>query len=787
MKTLDEFPRFRWIPAVEVKIDPAVLAACGGSTFLAGILTRRGFTDPAQICGFLNPDAYEPSLPGELPGMADAVARLLHAVEHSERVLVWGDFDVDGQTSTTILVTAFQTVGLDVAYHIPLRESEGHGIHIPTLEQLLEGINLVVTCDTGISANAAVDYIRSRGADVIITDHHELPKILPAGTIAMVNPHFLPEDHPLATLPGCGVAYKLAQALFAAAQLRRDDSDLLDLTALGLVADVAELRGDARYLLQRGLKVLQSNRRLGLAKLYELIELNPQVINEADISFQLAPRLNAVGRLADANTSVDLFTTQDQARAAFLAQDMEGLNAQRKLLTSQVLQAALQQIEQNPAWLNDPVLVLIHPDWVGGVLGIVASHLVNRFNRPVILLRVNSGGVAAGSARSIPGVNITRAIQTHAGILLSSGGHPMAAGLSLPAELVPEFRQMLAHTIRAMVTEATLEEAVLEIDGSLSVAMAADFALHPDNEIAALDQLAPFGQGNPAPVFVMERVCVQDSLLIGKTREHWLLNVADAVGAQAKVFWWQAADQSPPEGWFDLAVTARITDWRGEKQLQLEWMDALPLPDTVQAELPVINIQYLDYRQEHDPFTILEGLQASRNMQVWSEGVSRDQSQGDPRMELTPADDLVIWTAPPGGAEIQEVIDRVKPRRVFLFCVDPGLDSARPFTQRLFALLRGKTFCQSQPVSLEKLAAATAQKSETVVVGLKYLEAAGFLCIEKLAEGSLTYSVAEKPTATLRVREFEQMLVRMLKETAAFRDDLAHASLDRWKADYPLK
>ncbi len=786
MRLIQEYPRYRWVSAQGLEISRDVLEACGGNTFIAGILTRRGFSDPQAIRSFINLDEYTPASPFDFPGMAVAVDRIRLAAAKNERVLVWGDFDVDGQTSTTILVTAFRELGLDVSYHIPLRESEGHGIHIPTLERLLGGIDLVITCDTGIDASAAVQFIRSRGVDVIITDHHELPEVLPEGAVAMINPHFLPDDHPLATLPGCGVAYKLAEALLTEDRYRETCHSLLDLTALGLVADVAELRGDARYLLQRGLQVLRRNSRLGLAKLFGLIGLNPAGINETDISFQLAPRLNAVGRLSDANTSVDLFTTTDEPRAAYLAQDMEGLNARRKLLSSQVFQAALQQIEQNPAWLNDPVLVLVHPEWVGGVLGIVASHLVGRFNRPVLLLRSNPNGIAAGSARSINGLNIIQAIRSHADILNGCGGHAMAAGLSLPADRVQEFRQMLAYTIRGMIAEGQVEQPVLDIDGSLSVAMAADFAFNPDSEIVELEKLAPFGQGNPAPVFVMNRVSIQESLLIGKARDHWLLNVVDQSGEQAKIFWWQAADLTPPEGWLDVAVTARITTWKGETQLQLEWVDACPLPENVQAELPAVNIQYLDYRGEHDPMGILEELLSTRKAQVWAEGMNRDQSPGCTRMEIGKADDLVIWTSPPGGEEIQQVINRVKPRRVFLFCVDPGLDSAKPFTQRLFALLRGKTYLHDQPVDISRLAAATSQRVESVKIGLMYLEAAGFIRMT-LAGGQLEYTLPNKPSGSPRMKEFEQMLHRALNETAAFRESLARSPLDRWKIDFPLK
>jgi len=331
----------RWIDPVPINVPEALREAVGGHPLVAEILARRGIRTREAAQGFLNPDCYTPVSPSGLPDMDSAVARLRSAIRIHEPICVWGDFDVDGQTSTALLVSALRDLGGNVDYHIPNRASEGHGINLLNLKRIIDaGAKLIVTCDTGISAHEAVDYANSRGIDVVITDHHNLPPDLP-NACAVIDPKRLPDDHPLRELPGVGVAYKLIEAL------KGDSPTLLDLVALGIVADVALQVRDTRYLLQRGLAAMRNTQRLGLQAMIELAEIDPARINEEQIGFALAPRLNALGRLEDANLAVELLTTHDLERARILAQRLEGLNAQRKLLTEQVFGAAQAQIEQD--------------------------------------------------------------------------------------------------------------------------------------------------------------------------------------------------------------------------------------------------------------------------------------------------------------------------------------------------------------------------------------------------------------------------------------------------------
>ncbi len=732
------------------------------------MLARRGITTPLSVRAFLDPAVYSPAPPTDLPGLAAVAKRVEKAIKAHETICVWGDFDVDGQTSTTILFSTIQALGGDVRYHIPVRAQESHGVNIPVLKDIIDrGAHLILTCDTGISAHEALAYALSRRVDVLVTDHHDLPDTLPPA-FAITNPKLLPPNHPLAGLSGSGLAFMLAEELlskFSAPSIHPDS--LLDLAALGLVADLARLTGDSRYLVQRGLQVLRQTQRLGLKVMMEMADLNPGQLTEEHIGYTLGPRLNALGRLGDANPAVELLTTSDAGRARLIATQLEGLNAQRQLLTAQVTEAAEKQLCDDPALLAQPVLVLDGAAWPGGIVGIAASRLVERYHRPAILLCGPPEGLIHGSARSIEGINITAAIAAQKDLLLNFGGHPMAAGLSLKPGMLQKFRKRLAKTIEKMTVAVDLEPS-LQIDAWINLPEA-------DMKLAeVLEQLAPFGPGNEKLVLASRDLITQKekTTKIGRNKEHVKFSVTDGSGASQTILWWSGADEPLPEGRFDLAFTLRASDWRGKRQAQLEFVDFRVL-ETKPVEIQVPQVEILDQRMANNSEAVLKSL--PKSVLVWAEGEDKKTIDGQDRNHLVRSEGLAIWTPPPWPEVLSSVLEKVQPQKVILFAVPPSTDEPRVFLERLAGLIKFAIRSKGGRTTVEELAAATAQREVTVRLGLEWMSAKGQIVFK--FDGNALQVMGENQAATpYAVADLENGLKTALDETHAYRLHFVHAN-----------
>jgi single-stranded-DNA-specific exonuclease len=590
--------RQQWIDPVPVEVPPEVWQAAGEHSLLAAALVRRGIRTAAEAQTFLNPALYSQSPPADLPDLQRAADRIEQAILRAERIGVWGDFDMDGQTSTTLLVSSLRRLGADVVYYIPVRGRESHGIALFSLQTFLErGVRLLLTCDTGITAGDAVEYAAQHGVETIVTDHHILPPELPPA-LAVVNPQRLPQDHPLWPLCGVGCAYKLVEELHRRADRFDELAQDHDLVALGTVADLALLTGDNRSLVHQGLMAMRSEPRLAIRSMLSAANGTTSNLNEENISFMLAPRLNAIGRLGDANPVVEFLTTSDVSYAQDFAARLEALNNRRKLLTDQVLQGALAQIEREPEHQDAPVLVLSHPNWPGGVLGIAASRLVELFHRPAILIANPPGETARGSCRSVAGVHITSALAENQKLLLGFGGHTMAAGLGLSADSIPAFRRAMIRTIER-VTAGTPLVRELSLDAYLPLGEVTI------ELVEQIERLAPFGPGNPTFILAAKNVDLKSHQPVGKAKDHRQLIVEDASGVDRKIMWWQGAGLPLPDGRFDLAYKVRMSDWRGQRDIQIEWVGARPTAIPVIDLRPAPHIEFTDLRQEPDPFAVL--------------------------------------------------------------------------------------------------------------------------------------------------------------------------------------
>ena len=754
----------RWLDPYPVNI-PASFADLNLPPFIEQILLRRGISSPEEAEGFLHPDALPPTL---FPNIEPAVERILLAIHNQEMVCVWGDFDVDGQTSTALLVQTLRALGANVVYYIPIRGKESHGIHIDTLKPILDnGAKLIVTCDTGITAHEAVNYVNSRGVDVVITDHHDLGETLP-NAVAIVNPKLLPKDHLLANLAGVGVAYKLAEALFESRRSKVESQtsadDLLDLVALGLIADVALLKGETRSLAQKGIQKLRETKRLGLKVIAELSGTNLETLTEETIGFTFAPRLNALGRLGDANPAVELLLTQDPARARVLSAQIEGLNAQRRLLTSQVYEAAEAQLRANPDLLTEPAIVLSHPSWPGGVVGIVANKLVDRYHKPAILLNESEDGIMRGSARSIEGLHITEAIATQKDILRGFGGHPMAAGMSFDADKLTEFRKGLGKAIEKQLGEIVREEPTLQIDAWLALD---ELNLELAN---SLEMLAPFGAGNPSLTLASRDVQLKSVSTIGKTKEHLRLTVEDKEANTQSILWWGGAGEDLPEqgSKFDIAYSLRASTFRGQKQVTLQF-EEFRITEEKPAEIMKAKLEIKDLR--------LNSLNVERltsNTRVWAEGA--EKTKGKSRFELEPADEFTIYTTPPSPVELRKALEIVKPKTISVFAIPPVEEKPEDYLNRLAGLCKYAINQLGGKATVHELAAAMASREVAIQVGLQWLAAGGQLSVG-IREDRVGLSVEKQEKNPYLQAELFTALKGILNETSAYRKYFATVDL----------
>lgn len=758
-----------WLEAEDTPVPESISSLAGKNSLLARTLARRGFKTFEEARAFLDYRFYHPASPWEMPDMEKGVDLIYKAILNGEKIGIWGDFDVDGQTATTLLVATLRSLGGQVEYYIPVRERESHGVHINGLERMIKkGVKVFLTCDTGITAHSAAEFLHQQGIGLVITDHHTLPEVLPQAG-AVINPQRLPAGHPMHSLAGVGTAFVFAQALCEKIGKPELVEDHLDLVALGCVADVAILRGDTRYWVQRGLEALRNPHRPALMQLMQNAEITPAHLNEQHIGFSLAPRLNALGRLGDANPVVEFLTSSDPQAIAVFAAQLEGYNSQRRFLTDQVFLSALQQIEQDPRVLDYAVLVLHHPEWPGGINGIVASRLVEIFQRPVILLSSPPAQPMRGSARSVEGINITEAIASAQQVLIGFGGHPMAAGLALMPDKFHEFRRLVSAHVELQRAK-NQQKPVVMVDAWLKIS---DLNL---NFVEELEKLAPFGAGNPPLVFASRNLSLLDATPIGKTQEHLMTVVEDEEGNTRRVIWWQGARAILPEGRFDLAYHARPVNFGGDLEVQLEWIIARPLEIESIYISDTSQIEIIDLRASDSPLEEISRLAIPTDRIVfWADGMINIDLPIKQRWELAPAETLVICTPPPSPKTLSDALRRVRAKRIILCWLEPPQDKPQLFLQALTGLIHYTLKKNGGKAAISRMAAALNQREETIITGIEWLAAKGFIRILQREEQILSIAEGGVPDAML-VKQKEARLRSLLEESRAFREFYRQAS-----------
>ena len=554
-------PTYNWqfAPQVEDADFTKIAKKAGLGPEAARLLFSRGIKDEDSLTRFLAPsldDLHDPYL---LHDMDKAVNRIRRAIEQGEFILVYGDYDADGMTSASILKETLEQLGAECLVYLPNRFTDGYGPNASVYKYFIEqqGISLIVTVDNGVAGHEAIDLAQSMGVDVIVTDHHSLPEVLPDAH-AIVHPEHPEADYPFKHLAGCGVAFKLACALLEEVQV-----ELLDLVAIGTIADMVSLTDENRIMLQYGLEVLRNTQRIGLQELFEIAGISSSDVTEEIVGFQLAPRLNALGRLDDPNPAIELLTGFDDEEVRDVALMIQEKNEERKEIVQAIYEEAKSLVEPNKS-----VQVLAKEGWNPGVLGIVAGRLLEELGQTVIVLNIEDGR-AKGSARSIEAVDIFEALDPHRELFIAFGGHAGAAGMTLEVDNL----EALSELLEAYITEKGLDVATknnLRLDEEL------DLEALTIETVKNFERLAPFGMDHQKPVFYIRDFQVENARTMGAGNSHLKLKilkgsanfevVAFGKGSLATEFA-QVKD-------LELAVTLSVNQWNGQTALQLMMVDA---------------------------------------------------------------------------------------------------------------------------------------------------------------------------------------------------------------------
>lgn len=531
----------------------------GLSEAIAKLLWQRNIREPEALELFLNPqltDLYDPFL---FYDMDKVVVRLQQAIADGERILVYGDYDADGITSSTVMKEALELMGADVTVYLPNRFTDGYGPNLDVYRQQIEsGIQLIVTVDNGVSGHAAIDFANSQGVDVIVTDHHELPAELP-NAYGIIHPRHPKGHYPFGDLAGVGVAFKVACALLDEVPL-----EFMDLAAIGTIADMVSLTDENRVMVSIGLQMIKQTERIGLQELFRAAQSKITDVDETMIGFAISPRLNAVGRLGDPNPAVTLLTTFDEEEARQLAGSLNTINEERKALVAAITEEAMGMLDP-----NSPIHLVAGHNWHEGVLGIVAGRILRSTGKPAIVLTIKEDGICKGSGRSIEALNLYQMLDGMRDLFTSFGGHHAAVGLSLPQENLAELKQRIVDYLDEQKLDLTTGEELL-IDGEVKVT---DITLP---FIESLAVLAPFGTDNPLPRFALKATGTTVLRQIGANQQHLKMAVVDDSSADALDVigfdFGSEIEEFKGEA-FTLVGEFAINEWNGVKKPQMQLVD----------------------------------------------------------------------------------------------------------------------------------------------------------------------------------------------------------------------
>ena len=694
-------------PFKYIHIPKQCIEAAGDDELIAYILMKRGIDTPEKIRGFLYQDKYKPFDPANLIGSREGIEIIKSHMNNKSKVCIYGDYDVDGITSTVILKEALTPLMGKVIYHIPDRFSEGYGMNLDVVKDLKQkGVNLIITCDCGISNHEEVELVKSFGMDIIITDHHTLPDSLPSAD-AIINPKLYNEDHPLYYLPGVAVVYLFVLALYNIMGIKIGKGRWMDLVALGIVADVVPIHRENRYLLKRGLPYLIEPDRVGLQALFQLLKKTGySIVDEEDIAFQISPRINAAGRMGCADLPVKLLLEEDIEDADLMAKQLDKLNTERKTLQNRIFQRAKKRVEKDQ--LDKGILVLYDPSWHEGVLGIVAGKLAETYKSPAICLSLKPDKkTVSGSARSVGDVSIYDLLEKSKKFLQKFGGHSQAAGMSLDIDSVDDFKSCIQNLLPL---SKGVSERLVDID------VVIDISHVNDSLLKRVEKMAPFGHGFERPVFSSEDVDIISNSPIGKGHRRFLFSAGEhRVGG---IWWWALpiADRIQEKGHIIYNLG------RDNRRLSLNILDMGEGSKRFSKCIRLgYDIAWRDFRGKSSR----DILNKFSTGQIYHEGVGEKIQGARVRYDIDVDNRLILLTMPPTPCIFRELVIGSGAREVVLGFQDESTQSLNSILKILQSMLKHIIKEQDGVVNIRELAVALKVAEEFVEICLEYLKERG--------------------------------------------------------------
>lgn len=771
--------KYKWLIKEHNNLSEEFLNIAYGSEIIVKLLLNRGINTPQKAKAYLDPKHYVETSSEEIPDLIIAVDRIIEAINNNEKITIFGDYDVDGVTSTSLLLIVLRQFTDNVDFYIPSRLTEGYGLNNEAVKIIAKEhkTNLLITCDCGITNYKETELANELGMDVIITDHHSLPEELPPA-VAVLNPKLLPPGHKLHFLPGVGVAYKLAEALLKELSDGKGKEDLLDLVTLGMIADLAPLVDENRYLVQIGLEKLATTEKVGLKELLKICgcigKTNETTKpNVEHIGFGIAPRINAVGRLTDAKLAVKLLTTDNLLEAVHITSELEEQNRQRQILCEETLKEAIVLVSEQVDLNSDKCIVLAKEGWHHGVVGIVASRIVEKFHLPTILIAVDKEqNIARGSGRSIGQLNIVEALVANSSCLEKFGGHKAACGLSVKPENINDFINAFKKYVNDLLSSSDIGP-VLKVDSELPLS---DLSL---DLISKIYKLSPFGLENPLPLFVSDEVEIVSVRTIGKNRQHLKLTLQSDVKVFEALIWNHDINvQFKLKDKIKIAYTPKLNSYNGETFIQLEVKDfeneTAKRRDGEPARWRDGEIEVFDFRgKTHECLNL-----KSNDVVYFAETEQKNYLplKTHSRSKIAEASNLVFLEIPPDENVFVDIIKKSRANKIYLAFAQSSVFSPQSYLKRLIGMLKYVQSSKNSKVSEVELQSALGLNKTALAFGLETLKNIGLLTFEKQEE-ELNINIFP-PTRQNFIELIEyNLFVSELKQINQFKEKLSSANI----------